>query len=101
MKATSILQNAADVEAANPGLVAVAGPFAVKTNEAALARHEKALCVRAYRDQLQACSKAKIVMHGSRAWIVRKKPLVKHEKNQNVKFGSNLGIKAGRGSWLP
>lgn len=98
MNGTYILQNANDVEAANPGLVAVAGPFAVKANEAALARHEKALCVRAYRDQLQACPKTKIVMHGKRAWIVRKKPLVKHEKNQYVKFGSALGIKAGRGS---
>lgn len=101
MNGTKILQNAADVEAANPGLVAVAGPFAVNSTVADAAKHEKAVCVRAYRDQLQACPKAKIVMHGSRAWIVRKKPLVKHEKNQNVKFGSNLGIKAGRGSWLP
>ena len=92
------LQNADAVEAANPGLVAVAGPFAVRLKEPALARYEKALCVRAYRDQRNACPRAKIVMHGSHAWVVWKKPLVKHEKNQHVKFASKLGIKAGRGS---
>jgi hypothetical protein len=37
-------------------------------------------------------------MHGKYAWVVRKKPLVKHEKNQHIKFASKLGIKAGRGS---
>jgi hypothetical protein len=91
-------KNVEAVEAANPGLVAVAGPFAVNLKELALARYEKALCVRSYRDQRAACPRAKIVMHGKYAWVVRKKPLVKHEKNQHIKFASKLGIKAGRGS---
>lgn len=94
---TYIQQNAAAVEAKHKGYVAVAGPYAVNHTKREFAKAYKAECVRSFRDQQRACPKARIIMHGSQAWIIRKLPMVVDATTKAKTFTSGkLGIKGGR-----
>ncbi len=97
MNGKYIQQNAAAVEASHKGYIAVAGPYVVNHQTKAVAKSERATCVRSHRDQKAACPKARIVMHGSQAWIIRKLPMVSEtiQKTRIVASG-DLGIKGGR-----
>ena len=96
MSKIRILQNAEHVEARFPGFHAVAGPYGINFIDLNLRKHERALCVRSHRDQVKACPHAKVVMHGPKAWIIRKKPLELWDATKTFTSGS-LGIKAGKG----
>ncbi len=93
----TIQQNAAAVESKHKGYIAVAGPYAVNHTKKEFADAYKAECVRSWRDQKKLCPNARIVMHGSQAWIIRKLPMVSEtiQKTRIVASG-NLGIKGGR-----
>jgi len=92
------LQSAENVEARFPGFTCVAGPYGVNFIDKALCRHERALCVRSFRDQQKACPHAKLVMHGPKAWIIRKKPLeLDNGKRHKLVVSGDLGI----ATWRP
>lgn len=92
------LQSAEHVEARFPGMTAVAGPYGVNFIDKDLRKHERALCVRSFRDQQKVCPKSKVVMHGPKAWIIRKKPLITEAADKMKTFHSgSYGIKAGKG----
>lgn len=89
------LQNAEAVEALHPGFFAIAGPYGAYLKDKASRISERASCVRSLRDQKKACPHAKIIRHGSKAWIVRKKPLELDNGKRNKELvSSNLGIYA-------
>ena len=91
------LQSAEHVEARFPGMTAVAGPYGVNFIDKDLRKHERALCVRSFRDQQKVCPKSKVVMHGPKAWIIRKKPLeLDNGKRNKQNVAGNFGIYAGR-----
>lgn len=91
------LQSAEYVEARFPGFTCVAGPYGVNFVDCNLRRHERALCVRSFRDQRKACPEAKLVMHGPKAWIIRKLPLeLDNGKRNKLEVAGNFGICAGR-----
>jgi len=95
MNGKYILQSAEHVEAKYPGFTAVAGPYGVSFKDKKLRTHERSMCVRSHRDQLEACPHAKVVMHGPKAWIIRKKPLELFSPTATFTSGK-LGIKGGR-----
>jgi len=89
------LQNGDAVEALHPGYVAVAGPYGVNLKDKVSRISERASCVRSFRDQQRACPYTKIVMHGNKAWIIRKKPLeLDNGKRNKMLVSSDLGIYA-------
>jgi hypothetical protein len=93
----TLQQNCASVERAHPGYIAMVGPFAVNHTKPDFAKAYKAECVRAHREQKKVCPKARIVMHGTQAWVIRKKPLeLDNETRTRRLFSGDLGIWAGR-----
>lgn len=92
-----IQQNGASVGRANPGFIAISGPYAVNHPKLEFSKAYKAECVRALREQQAICPKARIVMHGAQAWVIRKKPrILDNGKHQREFASGNLGICAGR-----
>ena len=88
-------QNFAHVESLHPGWTAVAGPYQVNHTTPFVQRRERAQCVRAQREQDKHGHKAKIVMSGGKAWVIRQADLLKHDKNKDVV--GIVSIKNGRG----
>lgn len=87
----------AAVEAANPGMRAVAGPFGVCNTSAAVKKAERAACVRAHRDQVSHGVKAKIVMDGRMAWVLRDSKGWRYDDTEKAKNLATLAkIKNGR-----
>lgn len=72
----TIQQNGASVAREHPGYIAIAGPFAVQHPKEEFAKKYQDQAVSAYREQKKICPKARIVMHGTQAWVIRKKPLI-------------------------
>lgn len=98
MRKQQPIQNGNVVEAANPGFTAVAGPYGVNMTDKAGRISERAACVRAYRDQHRACPHAKIILHGKKAWIIRKLPLeLDNGKRHKLVVSGDLGI----ATWRP
>jgi len=99
MKISRPFQNSPGVDAAvirhYPGMRAIAGPFGVNSTFPEIAKHEKACCIRAFREQ-QRTHEAKIIMHGSFAWVIRSAKNWKLDTAE--KFRGKTGIKAGRGA---
>lgn len=75
---------------------AIAGPYGVNSTEPKIAKHERASCVRALRDQRLTDPKAKIITFGRFAWVIRSAEGWKYDRS-NEKFRAVTGIKAGRG----
>ena len=93
----TIQQNGASVARDHPGFIAIAGPFAVQHPKEEFAKKYQDQAVSAYREQKKICPKARIVMHGTQAWVIRKKPLIVDASTKAKTFTSgNLGIKGGR-----
>lgn len=94
----TIQQNGASVARENPGYIAIAGPFAVQHPKEEFAKKYQDQAVSAYREQKNICPKARIVMHGTQAWVIRKKPLITEAADKMKTFHSgSYGIKAGKG----
>lgn len=100
MKKSRPFQNSPGVDSViekhYPGMRAIAGPFGVNSTFTEIAKIEKASCVRSLRDQKRADSTAKIIMHGSFAWVIRSIEGWKYDDAE--KFRGKTGIKAGRGA---
>jgi len=93
----TIQQNGASVARENPGYIAIAGPFAVQHPKEEFAKKYQDQAVSAYREQRKICPKARIVMHGTQAWVIRKKPLeLDNGKRHKLVVSGNLGVVAGR-----
>lgn len=94
----TIQQNGASVARLHPGYIAIAGPFAVQHPKEEFSKKYQQEAVRSYREQRKLCPKAKIVMHGTQAWVIRKKPLITEAADKMKTFHSgSYGIKAGKG----
>lgn len=90
-------QNAAAVEAANPGFIAVSGPYNILNRNAAKAKEDQGSLDRSLVDQQKLCPHAKRVDHGPMVWIIRKKAMIVETDAKNRAFTSGkLGIKGGR-----
>jgi len=93
----TIQQNGASVAREHPGFIAIAGPFAVQHTKEEFAKKYQDQAVGAYREQRKICRAACIVMHGTQAWVIRKKPLTVDATTKAATFTSGkLGIFAGR-----
>jgi hypothetical protein len=95
MNGTYHPQNAASVEAANPGFIAVAGPYYTERAGPAGLLHT-AYLASSLIDQRGLCPHAKEVTHGPAKWIVRKLPMIVDAVEKLTRFNTGLtGIKAG------
>lgn len=93
----TIQQNGASVARENPGYITIAGPFAVQHPKEEFAKKYQDQAVSAYREQKKICTKARIVMHGTQARVIRKKPLeLDNGKRHKLVVSGNLGVVAGR-----
>lgn len=90
-------KNAEVISRAHPGFFAVAGPYAINSQIPAIAREERKYCGRAKLDQQQLCPHAQCVTIGSKAWIIRKTPLISETvQRTRIEKSGELGIKGGR-----
>lgn len=80
-----------------PGMCAIAGPYAVNSIYANVAKPEKAYCVRALRDQQTTDPEAKVIMVGNFAWVIRRAEGLQRARGHE-QFRGVTGIKAGRGA---
>lgn len=102
---TNISSKSAEaVSRAHPGFFVVAGPYAINSQSPAInsqspaiAREERRYCCRAKHDQRQLCPHAQCITIGTKAWIIRKTPLLSETlQRTRIVSSGDLGIKGGR-----
>lgn len=86
----------ARIEAQHPGMMIIAGPYAHMSTLPKLAKSERASAVRELRQQKSSDPKAKLIIVGRHAWVLRRADGWKYDSAR--KFQSTLGIRAGRGA---
>jgi hypothetical protein len=85
------------VEALQPGMMVISGPYAVNSRTPGIATSEKAYAVRELKQQRLTDPKAKLVVVGRFAWVLRTAEGWKKDRSSEA-FKSDHGIKAWRGA---
>lgn len=97
MKQKQFPQNAAAVEKANLGFIAVSGPYNINNKNLRRAAEDQLSLDNSLADQQRLCPHAKRVDHGPMVWIIRKKPMIVEATTKMKKFTcGKLGIKGGK-----